>query len=78
MPTLRPCIGEHLCARHRALADAGGNRRETWCAARNDPQVTRSAAHTHPTLNERRVLHTPPALGSGGRGLVNWGLVVRR
>jgi hypothetical protein len=42
--------------RHVMRADAGGNRRETPYAARNDPQVTWSAAHTHPTLNERPVL----------------------
>jgi hypothetical protein len=31
-------------------------RAETWYAARNDAKVTRSAANTPPTLNERRVL----------------------
>jgi hypothetical protein len=46
---LRTC---RIATRHRPRADAGGNRRETPYAARNDPQVTRRAAPPNPTLSE--------------------------
>ena len=47
----RAHLPEHA-SRDWPRADTGGNRRETWYAARYDPQVTRRAAHTHPTLKK--------------------------